>query len=432
MSDIAVRVEGLSKEYRIGLRLEKYKTLRDSIAALAKAPSRLLRRRTRKGGDEQLWALRDVNFEVRAGEVVGIIGRNGAGKSTLLKILARITDPTHGVAEIHGRVGSLLEVGTGFHPELTGRENIYLNGAILGMRRAEIERKFDEIVAFSEVEKFIDTPVKHYSSGMYLRLAFAVAAHLEPEILLVDEVLAVGDADFQKKCLGKMGDVAQEGRTVLFVSHNMPAVQALCARAILLRKGTVAVDGPTGDVLREYLGHLHASAAHAFENNPERRGDGAVRLTGARVLDSEGQPTERLVAGTPVTFEFSYENRVGAERAEVMLGIINHLGIVVTHLSTQIAGFSVGLGSMGTVSCRIPNLPLPRGEYRVAVSVHSQGRETDQIPNSLAFSVESSVFFPTGRVPRIEHGACLVAHEWGHRIEQAAAADVKGVAASKS
>ena len=304
--------------------------------------------------------------------MVGVIGRNGAGKSTLLKILARITEPTLGTVSIHGRVGSLLEVGTGFHPELTGRENIYLNGAILGMRRAEIGRKFDEIVAFSEVEQFIDTPVKRYSSGMYLRLAFAVAAHLEPEILLVDEVLAVGDAEFQKKCLGKMGDVAREGRTVLFVSHNMAAVQALCARAILLRQGGVAVDGATGDVLREYLGHLQASAAHAFENNPERRGDGQVRLTGARVLDGDGRPTQNLVAGMPMTLEFAYENRVEAERAEVLVAIVNHLGITVTHLSTRIAGFSVELGSTGFVTCRIPSLPLPRGEYRVVAVVKHQ------------------------------------------------------------
>jgi lipopolysaccharide transport system ATP-binding protein len=430
---IAIRVDELSKEYRIGQRVERYKTLRESLASMASAPARLFRRRSRRPvGAEQLWALRDVSFEIGAGEVVGVIGRNGAGKSTLLKILARITEPTHGTVEIHGRVGSLLEVGTGFHPELTGRENIYLNGAILGMRRAEIDRKFDEIVAFSEVEKFIDTPVKRYSSGMYLRLAFAVAAHLEPEILLVDEVLAVGDADFQKKCLGKMGDVAQEGRTVLFVSHNMPAVQALCARALLLRQGSVAIDGTTGDVLREYLGHLQATAAHAFENNPERRGDGVVRLTGARVLDGEGRPAQRLVAGTPMTLEFAYENRIGAERADLLLAIVNHLGITVTHLSTQISGFPVALGATGVVSCRIPSLPLPRGEYRVVAVVKYQSRDTDHIPNALAFSVESSVFFPTGRVPRIEHGACLVVHEWGHKLTARDPVGAAGVAASEA
>ena len=421
----ALRVHQLSKEYRIGLLTERYKTLRESLTAALGSPGRILRRfrpRTSKPrGDEQLWALRDVNFEVQAGEVVAVIGRNGAGKSTLLKILARITTPTLGLAEIHGRVGSLLEVGTGFHPELTGRENIFLNGAILGMRRVEIDRKFDEIVAFSEVEKFIDTPVKRYSSGMYLRLAFAVAAHLEPEILLVDEVLAVGDAEFQKKCLGKMGDVAREGRTVLFVSHNMPAVQALCSRTILLRQGTVAVDGPTGDVLREYLGHLLTTAAHAFDKNPERRGDGSVRLTSARVLDDAGRPAERLVAGTTATFEFTYENTIGAERVEVMLAIANHLGITVSHLNTQIAGFTIEPGSTGVVSCRVPKLPLPQGEYRVVAVVKHQGQTTDHIPNALAFSVESSVFFPTGRVPRIEHGASLMAHEWGHRIDSAGA-----------
>src|SRR5437773_366672 len=234
--DVAIRCQGLGKQYRLGPR-QRYRALRDALPALALAPFRGLRsaigfgRPTAQGAT--LWALRDVSFEVSAGEIVGIIGANGAGKSTLLKILSRITEPTEGEAEIHGRVGSLLEVGTGFHPELTGRDNTYLNGAILGMRKTEIDGKFAEIVAFAEIEKFIDTPVKHYSSGMYVRLAFAVAAHLEAEILVVDEVLAVGDAAFQKKCLGKMGDVAHEGRTVLFVSHNMNAVKSLCGRALL-------------------------------------------------------------------------------------------------------------------------------------------------------------------------------------------------------
>ncbi|RME47458.1 MAG: ABC transporter ATP-binding protein, partial [Chloroflexi bacterium] len=250
MSDIAIRVEHLSKRYRIGQLHRPHDTLRDSIADFGLRIADWLSRRANpkskiqnSKSDDTIWALRDVSFEVKRGEVVGIIGRNGAGKSTLLKILSRITEPTSGRAEIHGRVGSLLEVGTGFHPELTGRENIYLNGAILGMRKREIDRKFDEIVAFAEIEKFIDTPVKRYSSGMYVRLAFAVAAHLEPEILLVDEVLAVGDAAFQKKCLGKMGDVAKEGRTVLFVSHNMAAITSLCQRAIWLEEGKIKEDG---------------------------------------------------------------------------------------------------------------------------------------------------------------------------------------------
>jgi lipopolysaccharide transport system ATP-binding protein len=259
MSDHAIRVDGLSKQYRIGGKQQGYKTLRDTLAATLVSPFRRARKLLRGQAygaaelGETIWALKDVSCEIERGEVVGIIGPNGAGKTTLLKILSRITEPTEGQAEIHGRVGSLLEVGTGFHPELTGRENIYLNGAILGMKKAEIEQKFDEMVSFAEIDKFIDTPVKHYSSGMYVRLAFAVAAHLEPEILLVDEVLAVGDAAFQRKCLGKMENVAKEGRTVLFVSHNMPAVQQLCSKALLLEEGNVTYNGEVGKCIDLYL-----------------------------------------------------------------------------------------------------------------------------------------------------------------------------------
>ncbi len=269
MSDRAIRVTNLSKEYRIGPSANGdqrfgYRSLRDLLTDRVALSARYLRRpvqpngatndgATNNRGEQSFWALNDLSFEVKQGEVVGIIGRNGAGKSTLLKILSRITEPTKGEVDLYGRVGSLLEVGTGFHPELTGRENIYLNGAILGMKRIELTRNFDEIVAFAEVERFIDTPVKHYSSGMYLRLAFAVAAHLEPEILLVDEVLAVGDAQFQKKCLGKMGDVAQEGRTVLFVSHNMAAMRSLCPRGILLEAGQLKYAGSMAHCIQEYL-----------------------------------------------------------------------------------------------------------------------------------------------------------------------------------
>ena len=262
MNNTAIRVENLSKQYQIGgLNSNNhlgYKSLRDTLTNAFTSPFRRARQLLGGAGtaaelSETIWALKDVSFEIKRGEVVGIIGRNGAGKSTLLKILSRITEPTAGQVTIYGRIGSLLEVGTGFHPELTGRENIYLNGAILGMRQSEIVRQFDEIVAFAEVEKFIDTPVKHYSSGMYLRLAFAVAAHLEPEILLVDEVLAVGDAQFQKKCLGKMEDVAEEGRTVLFVSHNMAAIRTLCQRCILLNAGQVAYDGEISEGVVKYM-----------------------------------------------------------------------------------------------------------------------------------------------------------------------------------
>lgn len=277
MSEIAIKVEGLSKSYRIGAKQEKYKTLRDTLAAGALRPFRAMKSLARPNGQsdssshrrskfDTIWALKDVSFEVKRGEVIGVIGRNGAGKSTLLKILSRITEPTEGYADINGRIASLLEVGTGFHPELTGRENIYLNGAILGMKKDEIERKFDEIVAFAEVEKFIDTPVKRYSSGMHLRLAFAVAAHLEPEILLVDEVLAVGDVGFQRKCLGKMSEVSLQGRTVLFVSHNMQAVRTLCKKTILLEDGQVHSFGDS-DAIVEYYLQANTRSEHSNDLN---------------------------------------------------------------------------------------------------------------------------------------------------------------------
>ena len=298
MNNIAVRVSDLSKLYRIGGRKARYKTLRDSFTDGIAAPFHRVAARFRRtngessSGDDTIWALKQVSFEIKEGELVGIIGRNGAGKSTLLKILSRITEPTTGFAEIRGRVGSLLEVGTGFHAELTGRENIYLNGAILGMKKAEIDQKFDEIVAFAEVDKFIDTPVKHYSTGMYLRLAFAVAAHLEPEILIVDEVLAVGDANFQKKCLNKMDTVGKQGRTVLFVSHNMMAITRLCERAILLEDGKVLADGPAHEVVSEYMNSgLRIGPVREWAERMKAPGGAVVRLLAVRVRT----PVVRLV-----------------------------------------------------------------------------------------------------------------------------------------
>jgi lipopolysaccharide transport system ATP-binding protein len=312
MNDIAIRVESLSKQYHIGGAQKTYTTLRDKLTDAFFAPFRradkLLRGQAAGAAelDETIWALKDISFEIKRGEAVGIIGRNGAGKSTLLKVLSRITEPTEGHADIYGRVGSLLEVGTGFHQELTGRENIYLNGAILGMKRIEIERKFDEIVAFSEVKKFIDTPVKHYSSGMYLRLAFAVAAHLEPEILLVDEVLAVGDAAFQKKCLGKMGDVTQEGRTVLFVSHNMGAINQLCGRALWLDDGQLTLSGPSTDVAAAYLSSN--TQGHAvWINSSTEACDVEVQLRSARLLSMADQPTAVVDFDSPFKVEIVYD-----------------------------------------------------------------------------------------------------------------------------
>jgi lipopolysaccharide transport system ATP-binding protein len=316
MSDIAVRVDGLSKQYRIGGKQEGYRTLRETITDAFISPFRRAKKLLRGQAygaaelNETIWALRGVSLEIKRGEVVGIIGRNGAGKTTLLKILSRITEPTEGQAEIHGRVGSLLEVGTGFHPELTGRENIYLNGAILGMRKSEINNRFDEIVTFAEVEKFLDTPVKHYSSGMYVRLAFAVAAHMEPDILLVDEVLAVGDTAFQKKCLGKMGDVAQEGRTVFFVSHSMLAVQRLCRRVILFSSGSLEMDGAPEEIISAYLYGKHDREEFPSQREFDVRsapGDDFVRLRQVRLVASDGISRARFNMDEKFSITIQYE-----------------------------------------------------------------------------------------------------------------------------
>jgi lipopolysaccharide transport system ATP-binding protein len=312
-SQIALRTEGLSKQFHIGRALENGRALPEALLTIFTAPfrraGRLLQGHASAAAelDETIWALRNISLEIRRGEVVGIIGRNGAGKSTLLKILSRITEPTEGFTEIHGRVGALLEVGTGFHPELSGRENIYLNGAILGMKRAEIDRKFDEIVAFAEVERFIDTPVKHYSSGMQTRLGFAVAAHLEPEILIVDEVLAVGDARFQRKCLNKMQDVGQQGRTVLFVSHNMTATTRLCERAILIEEGRILHDGPSSEVVAAYLASgLGTTAAREWPDLTKAPGSEVARLRAVRVRGEDGLISDAMDIRRTIAIEMEY------------------------------------------------------------------------------------------------------------------------------
>lgn len=322
-----IKVEKLGKEYTLGGRVERYRTLRDSLMSALRAPSRLLKGTSRKNR-EAIWALQDIDFEVKPGETLGIIGHNGAGKSTLLKILSRITEPSTGCVDLYGRVGSLLEVGTGFHAELTGRENIFLNGAILGMRRAEIQRKFDSIVAFAEVEQFLDTPVKHYSSGMYVRLAFAVAAHLEPEILLVDEVLAVGDVNFQKKCLGRMQDIAQEGRTVLFVSHNMGAVQGLCTRAIWLRKGRVEADGDVQTVVGDYLD----ACAQGFDNPLSHGGAGSGDLFLRKVLlrNGRGEATTDFTFGDNLEVEVHYHAKRRINLPYFWIGISSQFGSLLS------------------------------------------------------------------------------------------------------
>jgi lipopolysaccharide transport system ATP-binding protein len=315
MSETAISVSGLSKRYRLGGKQERHDTLTGALVDLARRP--LANLRSLKSlttfsdddtEDDTLWALRDVSFDIKSGETVGIIGSNGAGKSTLLKILSRITQPSHGSALVNGRVSSLLEVGTGFHPDLTGRENVFLNGAILGMSRKEIERKFDDIVEFSDVERFIDTPVKRYSSGMTLRLAFSVAAHLEPEILMVDEVLAVGDIRFQKKCLGKMSEVAKTGRTVLYVAHNMPAISRLCQRAILMGRGRVVQDGPVHDVISAYLNSgLGTSASREWSDLKQAPGGDIVRLCAVRILDEDGDLADTIDIRRSFRIETEYE-----------------------------------------------------------------------------------------------------------------------------
>ena len=415
MSTVAIKADGLSKQYRLATRRQVRNTLRD---LLADGFRNRLRRNGPRGEPNTIWALRDVSFEIPNGQIVGIIGRNGAGKSTLLKILTRITEPTEGRAEIHGRVGSLIEVGTGFHPELTGGENIYLNGAILGMKKREIDRKFNEIVAFSEIDRFINTPVKRYSSGMHVRLAFAVAAHLEPEVLLVDEVLAVGDVAFQRKCLGKMSSVAQEGRTVLFVSHNMSAIQNLCTRGILIRQGQLVFDGTAEQAVTEYLKELAQPAESPFGENPHRRGEGGFRFTASRVLDEDGRESSYLVSGRPASFEFAYEDRIEARRVALGFSLFNLFGTAVASFNMELTGYvPEGFRPRGKFICHVPILPLPRGEYRGAIAVRVGGRLTDYVPNAVFFRVESSTFFPTGQTPAPEHGACLVAHDWRHDPE---------------
>ena len=342
MSNTAIQIEGLGKVYEIGAPTS-YRTVRDSLPALFRAGINALRRRGGKAdgsGREQFWALRDVCCEIQHGEVLGVIGNNGAGKSTLLKIISRITEPTEGYADIHGRVGALLEVGTGFHPELTGRENIFLNGAILGMSRAEILRKFDEIVAFSEIEKFIDTPVKHYSSGMYVRLAFAVAAHLDPEILIVDEVLAVGDAAFQKKCLGKVQDISTSGRTVMMVSHNMAAVEALCSRCMLLSGGRVTALGPTRQVIAQYFSNPFQSQ-NGLRTRVDRRGNGKLRVIDLRVRsDGTGGADNVARSGEQTCIEVYYENHTGERLRNVAVdvGIYDSFARNITFLQNELLG----------------------------------------------------------------------------------------------
>lgn len=428
MSDVAIRVEELGKRYRIGQARERSTRLSHLFQKAAAPFGWLATSLRRPGEDELIWALKDVSFEVQRGEVLGIIGRNGAGKSTLLKILSRITEPTEGWADLHGRVGSLLEVGTGFHPELTGRENIYLSGAILGMRKADIDRRFDEIVAFAETEKFLGTAVKRYSSGMYVRLAFAVAAHLEPEILLVDEVLAVGDAAFQKKCLGKMGDVARGGRTVLFVSHNMGAITALCDAALLLDSGRRAFYGPAADTVQTYISSIRNGQALTASTSPiiplehakRRHSSDRARLRWLSLMDLEGKPCRTFRYGEGmrlrICFEVSLPIRVAAE-AYLKSSLSERISVFASEHFQNLL-IAAAPNDENVIDLVIPHLPLARGRYSLDVGVSIPFIEwLDYVDDACQFDIEVSDPGGTGFTFEQSHGlgAIYIDHSWEPR-----------------
>jgi lipopolysaccharide transport system ATP-binding protein len=419
MSDVAIRAENLGKLYRIGER-ERYLALRDVLARALHAPTRLWKKKKAKASHDstQLWALNDVSFEIRQGDVVGILGRNGAGKSTLLKILARVTKPTRGFADVYGRMGTLLEVGTGFHPELTGRENVFLSGAILGMRKAEIQRKFDEIVAFSEVEKFIDTPIKHYSSGMQMRLAFAVAAHLEPEILLVDEVLAVGDTTFQEKCLGKMQEVSAAGRTVVFVSHQLQAVSALTRRCILLESGRCVRTGETAEIITEYMASS-VRIGTAYQAEPSMT---KPSLVYAEPLTSRKSGIHDC--GESLRFSFCIHTPMLVPKPSFSFQIFNSLGQPVVHLGVLDSEMPL-FRQPGTymLTCEIPRSKLYIGRY--TITTHIAGPATGPHYESVWHICPFEVISSASRELFWKPGTCCYIEEdrWSVRKLSAACAD---------
>jgi lipopolysaccharide transport system ATP-binding protein len=401
VTDLAIRAEGIGKAYRIDRASpERYRTVRDSIISTARRSLR----RSFASPRETIWALRDVSFEVRQGETLGIIGRNGAGKSTLLKILSRITHPTTGRADLHGRLASLLEVGTGFHPELTGRENIYLNGAILGMRKPEIRRRFDEIVDFAETAQFLETPVKRYSSGMYMRLAFAVAAHLDSEILVVDEVLAVGDAEFQRKCLAKMDSLSRGGRCVVFVSHNLPAVENLCKTAILLERGAVSAAGSASEVVDTYLARTDAVGPTPIGQRHDRQGDGRVRFT---AVDST------LRTGRSSALRLRYVAEPGVRNVAVSVGLFTDRGEGAAYLANELSGQTITeLPETGTLTCEFDQAPFAPGRYTLNIYCTANGVLADWLIDAATVEVSEGDYFGSGRLPPAGYGSILVDHRW--------------------
>jgi lipopolysaccharide transport system ATP-binding protein len=410
MSNVAIETHDLGKRYTLGLSRRGYGTLREAIVEAARRP---LRRNGEGQKGDTLWALKDLSATIETGEVVGLIGHNGAGKSTLLKILSRITEPSTGYADVTGRVGSLLEVGTGFHPELTGRENIFLNGAVLGMRKAEIRARFDEIVEFAEIERFLDTPVKRYSSGMSVRLAFAVAAHLEPEILLVDEVLAVGDAAFQRKSLGKMDEVAKAGRTVVFVSHNLAIIQALCTRGILLERGGVVADAPIDEAIDSYLRTLESAASADLLERTDRdtRAYDETLVRRLEIQNSGGAPNV-VVAGQPATIAVDVtEQLLGMD---CQLTIANSLGQPVCTLDSKVsAPVDVRDGSLGPrIECEIGELPLLPGRYRIDILVMAKSQIQDGLQAATFFDVEPGLVGGRPTAGASSEGNVILPHTW--------------------
>ena len=416
-----IKVENLGKRYRIGAR-EPYLTIRESLTRAVAAPWRGIRARiageAAPAEANHVWALSGVSFDVMPGEVLGVIGRNGAGKSTLLKVLSRITEPTTGRVELYGRAGSLLEVGTGFHPELTGRENIYLSGAIMGMRRAEIARKFDQIVAFAEIDEFVDTPVKRYSSGMYVRLAFAVAAHLDPEILLIDEVLAVGDVAFQKKCLGKMGEVAREGRTVIFVSHNMASIESLCSSCLFLRGGRLEAHGPTAEIIGQYVAREISpdSSERTLIHHAGRRGGSLPLMHHVRLLRDDGAIEALLQIGSPLSVEVDFESPRPI-RPTLGVTIKTAQGAPVFGVSNRWtnAGFDDAPIGSGRISCDFSSLPLMPGTYTIDLYLGDFAditRDLDVILDAISFEVYPADVYGTGALPRAIDGPVIWPASW--------------------
>jgi lipopolysaccharide transport system ATP-binding protein len=407
MNDVAVRAEGISKQYRLGAAVQGRLT-----DAVSDGIGRLRRLEVGPRAERDLiWALRDVSFEVKEGEVVGFMGRNGAGKTTLLKVLSRITKPTSGHADVRGRVGSLLEVGSGFHADLTGRENVFLYGAVLGMRARDVRRKFDDIVSFAEVERFLDTPVKRYSSGMYMRLAFAVAAHLEPEILIVDEVLAVGDVAFQQKCLGKMEETASVGRTVLFVSHNTAAVRALCQRAYLLEAGRIAASGSAAEIADEYVSSVQRKQVIPLHGRTDRDGDGSIRITSVKIEDVSGR-TITSSSRLHLTLTYESESAVRHPRFAVTIQGEDIASAFYRLDSDAEPGLPEVLPARGRIACITAPINLTAGHCGVKVAAWRGGTLADHVERAGSFTVHADDFYPSGRPPGRDKTVALIRHTW--------------------